>query len=390
LEAGIWTPASSIWKNNVSALDNGTDQSSTHWAVQVGEDILGERGRDRFEIRALLNSSVDAAKRAIEYYNLPPDTKAYGSADDLAKDGDIDLVVCTTRVDVHYDTVKPSVEAGKAVFVEWPLAENVQRATELADLARKSGSLTLVGIQARVGPVAVKLRELLGSREVGKVLSSSVQAFSPYSNRESVSEGLAYFLDKAVGGNPITIAFGHMIDFVHSVIGEFESSNSHVQIQHPEQAIIGTDGKEKTRHTSDVPDLLSLHGTLQPSTSVAKGASLIVNFRKGPPFPGTLPFVWTINCEKAEIRITSERGPFLQSESNSYPVPIELHDFASGEVKKVEWHWEDWQEVIGARSRNIGKLYDLYAEGKLEAASCATFDSAVWRHKQLDRILYEQ
>lgn len=197
-----------------------------------------------------------------------------------------------------------------------------------------------------------------------------------------------------------------MIDFVHSVLGEFESSNSHVQIQHPEQAIIGADGKEKTKYTSDVPDLLSLHGTLQPSSSVARGASLvskevcfqvsitdgvqIVKFRKGPPFPGTLPFVWTINCEKAEIRITSERGPFLQSESNSYPVPIELHDFTSGEVKNVEWHWEDWQEVIGARSRNIGKLYDLYAEGKLEEASCATFDSAVLRHKQLDRILYEQ
>ncbi|KXS96277.1 hypothetical protein AC578_3864 [Pseudocercospora eumusae] len=373
------------------ALIGLSKSAKTSWASDGHLPyLLSKRGRDRFEIKALLNSSVDAAKRAIECYNLPPDTKAYGSANDLAKDGDIDLVVCTTRVDVHYDTVRPSVAAGKAVFVEWPLAENVQRATELADLARKSGSPTLVGIQARVGPVAVKLRELLRSGEAGRVLSSSVQAFSPYSNRESVSEGLAYFLDKNVGGNPITIAFGHMIDLVHSVLGEFESSDSHVQIQHPEQAIIGTNGKEKTKYTSDVPDLLSLHGTLQPSSTVAKGASLIVNFRTGPPFPGTLPFIWTINCETAEIRVISERGPFLQSESNSYPVPIELHDFASGEVKNIEWQWEDWQEVISARSRNIAKLYDLYAEGKLEEASCATFEEAVLRHEQLDRILYER
>ncbi|EME87032.1 uncharacterized protein MYCFIDRAFT_29647 [Pseudocercospora fijiensis CIRAD86] len=352
--------------------------------------LLSKRGRDRFEIKALLNSSVDAAKRAIEIYNLPPDTKAYGSAEDLAKDEDIDLVVCTTRVDVHYDTIKPSIEAGKAVFVEWPLAENLQRATELAGLARKSGSRTLVGLQARVGPVSVKLRELLTSGHVGKVLSSSLQAFTLYSNRDSISEGLAYFLEKKVGGNPITIAFGHMIDFVHSVLGEFESFHSHSQIQHPEQRINGADGKVKGKYTSDVPDLLSIHGTLQASSRVAKGASLIVNFRKGPPFPGTLPFIWTINCENAEIRVTSERGPFLQSESNSYPVPIELHDFASGEVKSVEWLWEDWQEVIAARSRNVGKLYDLYAEGRVEEASCATFDSAVWRHGQLDWILYEQ
>ncbi|KXT15548.1 hypothetical protein AC579_6542 [Pseudocercospora musae] len=285
-------------------------------------------------------------------------------------------------------TLLPSTNGTDQSSIDWTfqvgedILGNAQRATELADLARKSGSPTLVGIQARVGPVAVKLRELLGSGEIGKVLSSSVQAFSPYSNRESVSEGLAYFLDKKVDGSPITIAFGHMIDFIHSVLGEFE------KLRFAQQSIIGADGKEKTKSISDVPDLLSVHGTLQPSSSVAKGASLIVNFRKGPPFPGTLPFIWTITCEKAEIRITSERGPFLQLESNGCPVPIELHDFASGEVKNVEWHWEDWQEVIGARSRNIGKLYDLYAEDKLEEASCATFDSAVLRRKQLDRILY--
>lgn len=171
--------------------------------------LLSERGRSKYQIKALLNSSVEAAQRAIESYKLDPDTKAYAFPQDLAADPDIDLVVNTTRVDVHYDTMKPSIEAGKAVFVEWPVAENAQRAGELADLVRQKNLPNIVGLQARMAPAILKVKEILNSGEIGKVLSSSIQAYSPYSGRDSISEGLGYFLDKKVGGNPVIITFGH-------------------------------------------------------------------------------------------------------------------------------------------------------------------------------------
>lgn len=114
----------------------------------------------------------------------------------------------------------------------------------------------------------------------------------------------------------------------------------------------------------------------------------IVNYRTGPPFPGTLPFVWTINGEKGEIRVSSERGPFLQSEASAFDIPIQVEDFSTGQVRTVSWEWEDWQQSLLPRSRNIAKLYDLYAEGRLEAESHCTLESAVVRHTQLDAILY--
>lgn len=95
------------------------------------------------------------------------------------------------------------------MFVEWPLAENAIRAEELANLAKQSGSRTIIGLQARVSPAVVKLKAILQDGGLGKVLSSSVQGFTPMGDRTSISEGLAYFFDKKIGGNPITIAFGH-------------------------------------------------------------------------------------------------------------------------------------------------------------------------------------
>lgn len=203
----------------------GLSQSAkTSWASQGHLPyLLSDRGRARYQIVALLNSSKAAAEKAIEAYGLAPGTKAYGSPFDLAADENVEIVVCTTRVDVHYDAVKPSIEAGKAIFVEWPLAENVGRATELAELAKVSGAQTLVGLQARVAPSVLKVKEVLQSGAIGQVLSSDIQAYTPFGGGQSISEGLAYFLDKKLGGNPVTIAFGHSEELLSQLIVDCRS-----------------------------------------------------------------------------------------------------------------------------------------------------------------------
>ena len=192
------------------ALIGLSQAAKTSWAsVAHLPYLLSDRGRQKYTITALLNSTEQAAQRSIEFYGLGSEVKAYGSPQALAADSNVDLVVCTTRVDVHYDTIKPSIAAGKDVFVEWPLAENLQRAAELAAVARQNGGRTVVGLQGRNAPVVQKVVSLLQSGAVGTVLSSEVSAATLYGGGESIAEGLAYFLDKKVGGNPVTIAFGH-------------------------------------------------------------------------------------------------------------------------------------------------------------------------------------
>lgn len=99
-----------------------------------------------YDVVALCNSSEAAAKAAVERYELPGTTKTYGNPKDLAADADIDLIVCSVRVDRHYATIKPALEAGKDVFVEWPLASNLAHAEELVAIAKRTGSKTIVGL----------------------------------------------------------------------------------------------------------------------------------------------------------------------------------------------------------------------------------------------------
>lgn len=193
------------------ALVGLSQSAKTSWANDAHFPYLqSPPGKEKYQIVALLNSSEDAANRAIEAYGLDAATvKGYGDPQALAGDSNIDLVVCCTRVDLHYDTVKPSLAAGKNVYVEWPLASNYQDAQELASLARSTGAKTIVGLQARVDPAIRKIRQLLEQEVVGKVLSSELSAYSLTSDRHEISDGLGYFLEKRVGGNPVTIMLGH-------------------------------------------------------------------------------------------------------------------------------------------------------------------------------------
>lgn len=192
------------------ALIGLSTSAKTSWASSAHLPyLISERGRSKFQMVALLNSSVQAAKDAITSYNLPPETRAYGDPSALAADPDVDLVVCNTRVDKHYETIYPSVAAGKGVYTEWPLASNAKQARELAELAKKSGSRAIIGVQGRLAPIALKIRELIDQGRIGKVLSSEVRATGGTNDRERLPEGLSYFYKREVGGNLHTISFAH-------------------------------------------------------------------------------------------------------------------------------------------------------------------------------------
>jgi predicted dehydrogenase len=132
---------------------------------------------------------------------------------DLAADKAVDLVVCSVRVDRHFQTVRPSIIAGKAVFVEWPLERNLQLAREMTALAAKHKAKTMVGIQGSFPSIIRKMKELVDSGRIGKLLSSSV--FASMSNGgETEVKNVRYFLDRDIGGNVVTIRFGHAIEFI--------------------------------------------------------------------------------------------------------------------------------------------------------------------------------
>ncbi|KAI1767909.1 NAD(P)-binding protein [Hypoxylon sp. FL1150] len=349
--------------------------------------LLSPEGKAKFQIVALCNSSVDAAQHAIDFFQLSPETRAYGDPEALAADPDVQLVVCATRADKHYETILPSVRRGKDAYVEWPLAQNAALAGELAALAREKGKegRTMVGLQGWYAPAVVKVRELVRSGRVGKVLSSEVRGAGGTNDRAMMPPALKYFADRKVGGNPFTIGFGHLFDFVQSALGEVQVLHSRLQLQRPDVKIRDpSTGLIVETIRSDVPDLMFVTGSLQASEYVASGATLHFRCRRGQPFKGEDPLVWSVNGEKGEIRLRASGGMSIGAGAHGQPITIEIHDFDTDEVQNVEWSWQG-REELDVSARMVGALYEAFAAGDL--TKYPTFDHASKRHDQLDEML---
>jgi predicted dehydrogenase len=366
----------------------------TSWAASAHLPyLLSTYGKKHYEVVALLNSSVPAAEAARTTFDFPSSVKTYSDANALAQDPDIDLVVCCTRVDVHFSTIEPSIRAGKAVFVEWPLAENLSRALELT--GSKPMPNSIIGLQGRVSPVTLRIKALLAEGVIGKVFSSHVVSYGALLPRDALPEGMEYFAERKLGGNPIIIENGHSLDWMHEVLGEFEDFDSRMQIQRPKVKVLGTEGGLKETIGTDVPDLVTMQGTLEAREGeggVMEGALFTHVFRHGTPFRGQPGLTWNINGEMGELLITmGEKFLFLED-----PVVIQLHDHATDEVKELAWDWAGWQQDLPIKARGVAELYERYAEwvqaGQkhvTKGKEWPTLEDAVRRTRQFDTIFQQ-
>ena len=194
-----------------TAIIGLSSSATTSWASTAHLPfLLSPAGKVLFTIKALCNSSLATASNAISTYNFDASTVTpYGDPASLAADPTIDLVLCNTRVDKHFETVLPSLLSGKDVYVEWPIASNKNQIDELIAAAAHSGGRVAVGLQGRFAPPILRVKEVLASGRVGKLLSSEVRAFGGTIDREILPLGLKYFAERNIGGNPIVIGFGH-------------------------------------------------------------------------------------------------------------------------------------------------------------------------------------
>ena len=135
----------------------GLSASPTAWATAAHVGPLRSSPlSDDYTITALATSSPKTAIAAAEFHKIPSD-KAYCSAEDIANDPDVDMVVVSVKLPLHKELITPALNAKKDVCVEWPLGNGLRQAEELAALAKKQGVKTVVCLQARTLPIVLKV-----------------------------------------------------------------------------------------------------------------------------------------------------------------------------------------------------------------------------------------
>ena len=130
---------------------------------------------------------------------------------EILKDDEVDLVIITTRHNLHARMTVEALKAGKSVFVEKPLCLNETELDEIVATYRQApaGVTLTVGFYRRFSPYAVKLKQLCGEGPKNIVATMNAGFIPPE----------MWVHDLEIGGGRIIGEACHFIDLCSFIAG---------------------------------------------------------------------------------------------------------------------------------------------------------------------------
>lgn len=342
----------------IGASVRGTWSSRSHLpAVRASADV---------ELTAVCTTRADSAEAARAAYGA---RLAFDDWRKMVASPEIDAVAVVVRVPSHYEPTKAALEASKHVYCEWPLGRTTAEAIELAGLAKAKGLSTAIGLQARVNPAVMHLRELVAAGYVGEVLAVHVSLM-----REGVltrPSHRTWQRDVTLGANTLTIANGHTIDAMRFVVGDFARLSSVVSTQAKQWLDTGTN----TWLDVTSPDNILTCGRLKNGAVVSVHIAAI-------PYAGS-GYRMELYGRDGTLVAAGEDSPQLNE--------ITLHGAQKGDtlapIAVPERFSVAAPETPSGEATNVGQMYTLFARAIRDGnGQHPDFATAVELHRLVDGI----
>src|SRR5687768_16748759 len=106
-------------------------------------------------------------KRLKAMHALYPDATGETDFSRLVDDPEIDAIVIATAARLHFSMAKASLEAGKHVLIEKPMACSTAECEELISLGKQQGKVIMVGHTFLYSAAVRKIKEIVDNRDLG-------------------------------------------------------------------------------------------------------------------------------------------------------------------------------------------------------------------------------
>ena len=139
-------------------LPRAHEQTNVRVAV-IGAGYWGKNLVRNFANLETLAAVCDSdAERLASFSEQYPSANLFHSYSDVLGDDTIHGVAIATPAEMHADTVRKALLAGKDVFVEKPLCLSVEEGKELVVLAKKHNRILMVGHLLWYQPAVLRLK----------------------------------------------------------------------------------------------------------------------------------------------------------------------------------------------------------------------------------------
>lgn len=135
----------------------------------IGNGYWGKNLVRNFHTLGVLKTVCDTRTEALHEAHTKFGVETCSSLKALLNDPDIHGVAISAPAVQHYELAKECLFAGKDVYVEKPLALRIEEGQELVEIAEARHCILMVGHILQYHPAILKLKELIGSGELGRI-----------------------------------------------------------------------------------------------------------------------------------------------------------------------------------------------------------------------------
>jgi predicted dehydrogenase len=319
-----------------------------------------------FTLKGVCTAHAETAKASAEKYGAE---LAFHNMDDMVKHPDIDLVVVCVRVPGHYDLVMRSLRAGKPTFCEWPLGANLKEAEEMAGLARERSLRTIVGLQARSDATVMYAHELIKAGYIGEVLAVHLSVLAAAQLERGT--GRVWQGQRKAGANTLTIAGGHGLEALCTILGEFAEVSARIATRI--KVWRNTDIGENV--AVDSPDVINVAGRLHSGAEVSVQIASV-------PFGGG----------SSRLDIYGREGAMSLTAGGALSVGPNRLLATRGREPAKELEVPERFTLVPASTpagspRNVAQAFARFVDAKGDGGGFSPdFDLAVTRHRLIDAI----
>jgi len=145
--------------------------------------------------------------------------KVFDNYEQMLPAEDIDAVIVSTPPQFHEEIVISSLEAGKHVHCEKPLANSQDASRRMVQVSRKTGKILTTGFNQRYFPIIQFVKHVIDTNTIGEL--DHIRAFAGHKGISEFRSPWEY--DKNVIGGGALMDIGiHIIDITRYLLGEIE------------------------------------------------------------------------------------------------------------------------------------------------------------------------
>ena len=161
------------------------------------------------KVARVIDALADNAERVAAELGALPGTRL----EDALRDPTIDAVVITTPTPTHAEVVEAAAKAGKAIFVEKPIADSLEAGKRVVEAVESTSVPCQVGFQRRHDPAYLKAKQMIEAGELGRLEGFRAVGRDPYPPK------LEYL--KSSGGLLVDMGV-HDLDLARFYLGEVD------------------------------------------------------------------------------------------------------------------------------------------------------------------------